>query len=97
LAFAAAGAAGLVAGPALTHLDPTAHAYQATVWVLVGWNLLHLVTGGIMLLYTVASRAAGRMTAEHDIDISNTVLFWHFVAFTVAITVAVLAGFPLVA
>jgi cytochrome c oxidase subunit I+III len=37
------------------------------------------------------------MTAAHDIDISNTVLFWHFVAFTAAITVAVMAGFPLVA
>jgi cytochrome c oxidase subunit I+III len=97
LAFAAAGAAGLIAGPALTNLDPTAHAYQATVWVLVAWNLLHLITGAVMLLYTVASRAAGRMTAAHDIDISNTVLFWHFVAFTAAITVAVMAGFPLVA
>jgi cytochrome c oxidase subunit I+III len=35
------------------------------------------------------------MTAYHDIDITNVVLYWHFVAITVLITVAVIAGFPL--
>ncbi len=36
------------------------------------------------------------MTATHDIDIGNVVLYWHFVAITVVITIAVTAGFPLV-
>jgi cytochrome c oxidase subunit I+III len=36
------------------------------------------------------------MTARHDIDIHNVALFWHFVAATTLITVAVIAGFPLV-
>jgi cytochrome c oxidase subunit I+III len=49
-----------------------------------------------MQAYCVARRAAGRMTAGYDADIENTTLFWHFVAFTVVITVAVVAGFPLV-
>jgi cytochrome c oxidase subunit I+III len=35
------------------------------------------------------------MTAVHDQDIVNVTLYWHFVAFKVFITVAVIAGFPL--
>jgi cytochrome c oxidase subunit I+III len=47
-----------------------------------------------MQLYCVARRVAGRMTARHDIDIGNVTLYWHFAAGTVAITVAVVVGFP---
>jgi cytochrome c oxidase subunit I+III len=35
------------------------------------------------------------MTARFDIDIHNVVLYWHFVAITAALAVAVVAGFPL--
>ncbi|MGQ4582602.1 cytochrome c oxidase subunit I [Lysobacter sp. F60174L2] len=90
----AAGAA-LLAGPWLTGMDPTAHAYQATVWLLVGWTTVHIAAGVVMQLYCIARRAAGRMTAEHDIDIHNVTLYWHFVAITVLVTVATIAGFPL--
>ena len=45
----------------------------------------------------IARRAAGRMTAMHDSDIHNVALYWHFVAITVVVTVATIAGFPLVA
>ncbi len=95
LALAAAGA--LLAGPWLTGMDPTQHAYPATVWLLVVWTAVHIAVGVIMQLYCIARRAAGRMTAEHDIDIHNVVLYWHFVAITVVVTVATIAGFPLVA
>jgi cytochrome c oxidase subunit I+III len=37
------------------------------------------------------------MTARHDIDICNVTLYWHFCLLTVVVTVAVIAGFPLVA
>jgi cytochrome c oxidase subunit I+III len=47
-----------------------------------------------MQLYCVARRWRGRLTADHDIDIVNVTLYWHFVAVTVAMTVAVVAGFP---
>jgi hypothetical protein len=47
-------------------------------------------------VYCIARRVAGRMTAKYDIDIRNVALFWHFVALTTAITVGVIAGFPLV-
>jgi cytochrome c oxidase subunit I+III len=37
------------------------------------------------------------MTARYDIDMTNVALYWHFIALTVAITIGVIAGFPLVA
>ncbi len=82
--------------PSSTELSPTRHVYDATVWLLVLWTAFHVLTGLIMQLYCVARRLAGRMTARHDIDISNVTLYWHFVAVTVLITVSVIAGFPLV-
>jgi cytochrome c oxidase subunit I+III len=91
-----AGGAALAAGPWRSGLEPTRHVYDAIVWVLVAWCVVHLLTGLIMQVYCLARRMAGRMTATHDIDIVNTTLFWHFTVFTVAITVAVIAGFPLV-
>jgi cytochrome c oxidase subunit I+III len=96
-ALAAAGGAALLAGPWVTGLDPKSHAYPATVWILVIWTAAHAVVGVVMQLYCVARRVAGRMTARYDIDISNVALYWHFTALTVVITVAVTAGFPLVA
>jgi cytochrome c oxidase subunit I+III len=37
------------------------------------------------------------MTARYDIDITNVTLYWHFTVIMVIVTVAVIAGFPLVA
>jgi cytochrome c oxidase subunit I+III len=96
-AIAVAGGAALAAGPWLTGLDPTSHVYPATVWVLVAWTAVQVGLGALMLLYCVARRLAGRMTARHDIDIANVALYWHFTALTAAVTVGVIAGFPLVA
>ena len=95
--LAVAGGGALLAGPWFTGLDPVVHVYPATVWILVIWAALQIVVGVIMQLYCVARRLAGRMTARYDIDIHNVALYWHFTALTVAITVAVIAGFPLVA
>jgi cytochrome c oxidase subunit I+III len=92
--LALAGGAALLAGPWLTGMDPTRHAYPATVWVLAGWTAVHVAAGVIMQLYCIARRAAGRMTSAHDIDIQNVTLYWHFVAITALVTVAVIAGFP---
>jgi cytochrome c oxidase subunit I+III len=92
-----AGAAALVAGPYAAELDPKDHVYPATVWLLVIWSAGHLVLGVIMQVYCAARRAAGRMTARHDIDLANVTLYWHFCMLTVVVTVGVIAGFPLVA
>jgi heme/copper-type cytochrome/quinol oxidase subunit 3 len=92
---AVAGSCALVAGPFVTQMDPTEHVYSATVWLLVIWTALHAVLGVVMQVYCVARRAAGRLTGKYDIDIRNVVLYWHFVAITVLVTVVVIAGFPL--
>ena len=92
---ALAGGAAILAGPWFHKMDPTAHVYPAIVWLLALWVALHVITGVIMQLYCVARRIAGRMTARHDIDIHNTALYWHFAVVTAVITVAVIAGFPL--
>lgn len=94
--LALAGGAAILAGPWTTGLDPSQHVYPATVWILAIWTALHAGVGIIMLLYCIARRWAGAMTARHDIDIHNVALFWHFVAVTASITIAVIAGFPLV-
>ncbi len=97
VALAITGAAALLAGPWVTGLDPTSHVYPATVWILVLWTAAQTAVGVIMLLYCIARRVAGRMTARYDIEINNVALYWHFTALTAAITVAVVAGFPLAA
>jgi cytochrome c oxidase subunit I+III len=96
-ALAIAGGVGLLAGPWTTGLDPAAHVYPATVWLLVAWCALHIGVGVIMVLYCVARRWRERMTAEHDLDIHVVALYWHFTALMVAITVIVTAGFPFLA
>jgi cytochrome c oxidase subunit I+III len=93
--LSAAGAAALLAGPWRTGLDPASHVYGATVWILVIWAAAQALLGIVMQLYCIARRLAGRMTARYDMDIHNVALYWHFTALTAAITVAVIAGFPL--
>jgi cytochrome c oxidase subunit I+III len=96
-ALAGLGGAALLAGPWTTGLDPTAHVYPAVVWILLIWTVLHVGAGVIMQLYCLARSLAGRLTPAHDIDICNVTLFWHFVAATALVTVAVVALFPEVA
>ncbi|MGH9458114.1 MAG: cytochrome c oxidase subunit I [Thermoanaerobaculia bacterium] len=81
---------------AIRGMDPESHVYPAIVWVLVIWTVVHVALGAIMHLYCMARRAAGRMSARHDIDIGNVTLYWHFMAITAAVTASVIAGFPLV-
>jgi cytochrome c oxidase subunit I+III len=91
-----AGGAALLVGPWWSGLDPQSHVYGATVWLLVLWTVIHVAVGVFMQLYCIARRLAGRMSARLDGDITNVALYWHFMALTAVITVAVVAGFPLV-
>tara|TARA_R110002073_G_scaffold7245_12_gene41414 strand:+ start:8220 stop:10784 length:2565 start_codon:yes stop_codon:yes gene_type:complete len=83
--------------PMLTQMDPSRHVYPAIVCVLVLWTVVHLCVGALMQAYCVARRLAGKMTARYDADITNVMLYWHFLALTSLITVAVIAWFPWVA
>ena len=95
VALSLLGAAAMLAGPLRTGLDPARHVYEAIVWLLAAWTALHALVGALMQAYCLARRAAGRMTARHDIDIRNVALFWHFVALTALVTAGVIGGFPL--
>jgi cytochrome c oxidase subunit I+III len=93
----ATGGAALLLAPLQSGMEsPSSHAYPAIVWMLIGWTALHIALGLIMLAYCLARRLAGRLTARHDIDLRNTVLYWHFAFLTAAVTILVVAGFPLV-
>jgi cytochrome c oxidase subunit I+III len=95
--LATGGGAALLVGPSSAGLDPTAHVYPATVWILLLWTALHVGAGLVMQLYCIAGSLAGRLTPTFDIDIWNVALFWHFLLVTSVIAVAVVALFPLVA
>jgi cytochrome c oxidase subunit I+III len=95
--LALAGGGALVAGPWLSGLDPTRHAYDAIVWILVIWTVVIVAVGLVMLAFCMAGSLLGRLTARREMDLGNTVLYWHFALLTVAVTTLVIAGFPLVA
>ena len=89
----AASAAG-VAGPWQHAMKPTTHVYPAIVWILVIWTLTHAAVGIVMQLYCLARSFAGQLTQEHDMDLHNVVLYWHFMAITGVITFAIVGLFP---
>ncbi|RPI53421.1 MAG: hypothetical protein EHM55_13860 [Acidobacteria bacterium] len=65
------------------------------MWVLVIWTVAQIAAGVVMHAYCAARRLMGRLNDRYDIDIATVTLYWHFAAITTAITVAVIAGFPL--
>ncbi|MFN7101654.1 MAG: cytochrome c oxidase subunit I [Pseudorhizobium sp.] len=85
----------LLWAPYITGLDPSAHVYPATVWVLAIWTATHGGVGSLMLCYCLARSLAGQMTPKHDIDLSNVALYWHFMGLTALLTVVTLAYFPM--
>ena len=89
----AASAAG-VAGPWSYALDPVRHVYPAIVWILVIWVVAHAAIGAVMQFYCLARSFAGRLTRNHDMDLHNVVLYWHFLAITAAIAFVVVGLFP---
>ncbi|ODN71414.1 hypothetical protein A6302_01278 [Methylobrevis pamukkalensis] len=93
--LAAAGGAAAIAAPWATGLEPTRDVYDATVWVLALWVAVHNGVGVIMQLYCLARSLARKLTAVHDIDLQNVVLYWHFAALSMAVTMLVIALFPL--
>jgi len=95
--LALCGWAALLWSPWVSGLDPVTHVYPAIVWILVIWTLAHVAAGALMLAYCAARVFANRITPEHDVDLQNVALYWHFVAITAVITIGVIAGFPLAA
>jgi cytochrome c oxidase subunit I+III len=90
-------AAAMLWAPWQAGLQPTDHAYDGIVWVLLLWTALHLVLGVLMQAYCLARSLAGKLTTRWDIDIRNVVLFWHFAGITGLTTIAVVTLVPLLA
>ncbi|RWK53626.1 cytochrome c oxidase subunit I [Mesorhizobium sp.] len=93
LTTVAASATGLAA-PLSPGMDPTRHVYPAIVWILVIWVLAHAALGTVMQAYCLARSLAGRLTPEHDLDLGNAVLYWHFLLIAAVITFAIIGLFP---
>jgi heme/copper-type cytochrome/quinol oxidase subunit 3 len=83
-----------IAGPWLYGMNPTANVYPAIVWILVIWVLAHAAVGIIMQLYCIARSFAGRLTRQHDMDLHNVVLYWHFLLITAVVTFLAVGLFP---
>ncbi|MGR3467200.1 MAG: cytochrome c oxidase subunit I [Shimia sp.] len=58
-ALGCAAMAGGLGGLALRAADPTAHAYNATIWVLAGYGTIHAALAALMALYLVARIRSG--------------------------------------
>lgn len=84
-------------GPWSHAMDPTEHVYPAIVWILVAWVMVHAALGAVMQAYCLARSLAGRLTREHDMDLHNVVLYWHFLLIAAATTFAVTGLFPMAA
>ncbi|HWK65858.1 MAG TPA: cytochrome c oxidase subunit I [Rhizobiaceae bacterium] len=82
-------------GPWSYNMDPTSHVYPAIVWILVIWVLVHAALGAVMQLYCMARSLAGMLTEEHDMDLHNVVLYWHFMLIAAVTAFAVVGLFPL--
>ncbi|MDN2564881.1 cytochrome c oxidase subunit I [Aquibium sp. A9E412] len=95
MALAVLGAAAGLAGPWTHGMQPTTHTYPAIVWTLVIWIAVHGAVGVVMQAYCVARSLAGRLTREHDIDLENVVLYWHFMLVSAVLTFATVGFFPL--
>jgi cytochrome c oxidase subunit I+III len=92
--LAAAGCAAALAGPWVANLDPTAHVYGAIVWTLAIWAAAHGAVGVVMQLYCLARSWVGRLTPNHDMDLRNVALYWHFMLITAVFTFGVIGFFP---
>ena len=94
IALTAAGGGALVWSVLAPALDPAAHVYPAMVCAFVVWTVAHAGAGMVMQAYCLARSLAGKMTPEHDADIWNTTLFWHFMALTALVTGLVIGVAP---
>jgi cytochrome c oxidase subunit I+III len=56
--------------------DPTAHAFAATSWALLSWQGLNIALTVVMVAYTLARLAAGKLDAVRRATFDSTWLVW---------------------
>ena len=75
-------------------LDPVSHVYPAMIWAITIWTVVHIGAGAIAQFYCVAGSVSGKLTPEHDADLRNVTLLWHFIGLTAVITALVIGVLP---
>ncbi|WP_053997562.1 cytochrome c oxidase subunit I [Ahrensia marina] len=75
-------------------LEPTSHVYPAIIWAIMVWTVVHTAVGLIMLGYCIAGATFGKLTPEHDADLCNVTLYWHFIIITVVVASLVIGLLP---
>ncbi|MGV6874182.1 cytochrome c oxidase subunit I [Pseudochelatococcus sp. B33] len=91
-AFTLAGGGALAL--AVADLAPSTHVYPAIVCALVLWTCAHAALGLVMQLYCLAGSLWGKIDSDHDADLSNVTLFWHFHGLAALVTAAVIGAAP---
>jgi len=75
-------------------LEPSSHTYPAVVCAIVIWVVAHAGLGILMQLYCLAGSMTGKLDPDHDADIWNVTLYWHFHVLTVLVAIAVIGLAP---
>ena len=65
-------------GQVLAGLDPTAHAWGATVAAMLAYQGLHAVLLFILACYLLARSWTGRLTSPGRATLDNCALVWHY-------------------
>ena len=75
-------------------LSPSSHVYPAIICALVIWTGAHVLVGVLMQAYCLAGTIFGKIDRDHDADLWNVSLYWHFHVLTVLVTAAVIGLAP---
>ena len=62
----------------LAGLDPTAHAWGATIAAMLAYQGLHAVLLAILAFYLLARSWTGRLTPASRATLDNCALVWHY-------------------
>lgn len=75
-------------------MDPTAHVYPAMMRALAVWIGADAAAGSVMQLSCLAGCWFGKLTPDHDADLWNVMLFWHFAALMTGVAAATIGIVP---
>src|SRR5690606_8484809 len=75
-------------------LDPSAHSYDASIWLLAGFVGLHAAIGAFMALWCLLRLGLGMIDSWRSVTLRMCLLWWRYTAPMSALTLLLLAGFP---